>query len=516
MGIDQKTLHQLNEIGIALSKERNTAALLEKILFNAKMLTGADGGTIYTVTPEKMLRFEIVLSDSLNFHVGGTSEHPVPFPDLPLYLSDGKLNETLMGAYVVKHKKMLNIKDVYNAPGFDFSAAQRFDALTGHHTKAVLTIPMLNHEEEVIAILQLINPAHGHFTKADEHLSSSLASQASVALTNQLLVKSLLELFESLAQVIAEAIDEKSPVTANHSRRVPIIALSLAKAVNESDEEPFKEIHFSDEELYELRIASLLHDCGKIATPVHLIERKNKLDAIMDRIDLVDARVDAQIEKIKTQNLLKKLKWLETHYPDAWIEAKKDFAAFDHEMHNAWQELNEERLFLHQCNEGKVEISESVINRLNRSQDLLTTDELEHLKIPKGNLTKEEIQILRNHVLLSERMLRRLHFPKGLRKVPDIAASHHERIDGKGYPRGLKKEEISIQARILAIADVFEALSAPDRPYKKKLPLSEVYSMMQQEAKEGHLDSELLRLFFKSRAWMPFARQFLSPDQLDI
>ncbi len=461
MEFNREILQQLNQIGIALSKERRLPVLLEKILESAKELTEADGGTIYSVVEGKELHFEVVISDSLCLHLTET-----PFPNLPLS------NDNLMVAYAVNHKKTLNIKDAYEEEGFDFSGTRAIDEKSGYRTKAVLTVPMMDHEGEVIAVLQLINPKNTpHFSEEAVELAKSLASQAGVALNNQLLIENLRTLFESLIRVIAEAIDEKSPSTGNHGKRVPTIAKLLAEAVGE----------FTSEQLYELEIAALLHDCGKITTPVHIIEKKKKLEGLCDRIELIEARGRGLIS-------------------------------------------GDDLEFLRRCNEMKEPITEEAVERIKRigalewkeGKPLLTQDEQENLLIPKGNLTEKERKIIENHVLMTYRMLSQLPFPKELSKVPEIAASHHERMDGKGYPRGLMGDEMSSRARILAIADVFESLSAPDRPYRKPAPLSEVFKMMQEMVDEGHLDPNLFDVFLKKKAYLPYATRYLMPEQLDV
>lgn len=525
MLLDQKILYRLNEIGIALSKECSISILLEKILVSAKELTGADGGTIYTVTPKKTLHFEILLSDSLGLHGGGSSKIPISFPDLPLFLEDGAFNDNLMVAYAVNHKKSINIQNAYDEGEFDFSGTVQFDEKTGYRTKAVLTIPMKNHEDDVIAVLQLINPmGEGIFSSEDEQLAESLASQAGVALTNQILIANLRGLFESLIHVIAEAIDEKSPSTGNHGKRVPILALLLARAVNHTVEGPFKGIKFTDDELYELEVAAFLHDCGKITTPVHIVEKQHKLETIFDRIELVRTRFVALAEKTDKECLLKKLQWFQTCYPQEFTLEQEHFQLLEKESQKQLNQLEKDFEFLKRCNESKESITDKAIHYLQQiahlnfsaDQPMLTPDELENLSIIKGNLTDKEREIIKYHVVMTYRMLSQLKFPKELRHVPEIASSHHERVDGKGYPRGLKKEEMSIQARILAIADIFEALSAPDRPYKEALPLSEVFQIMQGLAEEGHIDSDLFALFLHSKAYLPYSRQYLAPDQLDI
>lgn len=529
MEFKENILQQLNEIGIALSKEPSLPKLHEMILKYAMDLTHADGGTIYSVIEKKSARFEIFFSRSRNLHLGGTSSKPIPFADLPLYLENGLSNDSLIVAYSINHKKMVNIKDAYHEAGFDFSGTRRIDEKTGYQTKTVLTVPMKNHEDEVIAVLQLINaidPLTGEvigFSEKDTQLAMSLASQAGVALNNQLLIQNLKQLFESLIRVIAEAIDEKSPVTGNHGKRVPLLAASLAQAVNETHDGLLKEIHFSDEELYELRIASLLHDCGKITTPVHIVEKRKKMETIFDRIEMIDARFSCLFLKEEIELLKRKLNWIQTNDPEIFEKYKGQFQTYEQQTREKVNKIQEDQSFLHACNEGKVKIDETAIERVghlattewDRGQSFLTPDEIENLLIPQGNLTEKERKIIQNHVIMTYRMLSNLPFPKELRNVPEIAASHHERMDGKGYPRGLKGNEMLLQARILAIADVFESLSAPDRPYRRPAPLSQVLQIMKQMVEEGHLDKDLFDIFVKKKVYLEYANRYLKPEQLD-
>ncbi|MCH9626690.1 MAG: hypothetical protein S4CHLAM2_03180 [Chlamydiales bacterium] len=486
MEFDAAILQQLNEIGVALSKEQSIPVLHKQILQKAKDLTHADGGTLYSVVDKKWLRFEIVLSDSFS---------PIPFPDLPLFLEDGKPNETLMAAYAVHHKKTVQVKDAYQEEGFDFSGTRDFDERTGYRTRAVLTVPMQDHEGKVIAVLQLINPLEEEFLEPAVQLAKSLASQAGLALNKQLLILNLRTLFESFIRVMTDAIDAKSPSTGHHGKRVPIIAELLARAL----EHPFTEA-----ELYELHIAALLHDCGKITTPDYIVEKKTKLDALFNRIHLIEARFSARIEEEKNQ-------WIQMHYPEVYQELEKAFASKE-------KTRAEELALIRRCNEGAEPITDKTAEKLARlaSLDLLTRDELENLLVVKGNLTAKQIEIMRQHVVMSYRMLSGLPFPTELQAVPEIAASHHERMDGKGYPRGLKGDEMLIQARILAVADVFEALSSPDRSYRKPAPLSKVLKIMQEMADEGHLDPHLVEIFLKKKIYLPYAERYLMPEQLDV
>src|SRR3954449_12540732 len=304
-------LDQLNAIGASLSAERDIDRLLEAILTAAKTITRADGGTLYRVTEEKSLRFEIVRTSSLKYYLGGSTGNPEPF--YPIQLSkDGQPNQTMGAAYAALTGKTVNIADAYTADGFDFPGTRAFDSKTGYRSKSFLTVPMKNHEGEAIGVLQLLNaqdPRTGEviaFSASDQRLAESLASQAAVALTNRLLINQLEQLFESFINLINGAIDEKSPYTGGHCQRVPMLTMLLAEAVNETKSGPLSDFHMSDKDRYELKIAGLLHDCGKVTTPVHVVDKATKLETIFDRIQLIDTRFevikrDVEIESLKSR-----------------------------------------------------------------------------------------------------------------------------------------------------------------------------------------------------------------------
>src|SRR4051795_12574511 len=302
-------LDQLNAIGASLSAERDIDRLLEAILTAAKTITRADGGTLYRVTEEKSLRFEIVRTSSLKYYLGGSTGNPVPFYPIQLY-KDGKPNQTMVAAQAALTGKTINIADAYTAEGFDFTGTRAFDAKTGYRSKSFLTVPMRNHENETIGVLQLLNaqdPKTGEviaFSSSDQRLAESLASQAAIALTNRMLINQLEQLFESFINLINTAIDEKSPYTGGHCQRVPVLTMLLAEAVNDTKEGPLRDFMMTEKNRYELKIAGLLHDCGKVTTPVHIVDKATKLETIFDRVHLVDTRFevlkrDAEIEALK-------------------------------------------------------------------------------------------------------------------------------------------------------------------------------------------------------------------------
>lgn len=304
-------LEQLNAIGASLSAERDINRLLESILVAAKTITRADGGTLYRVTEEKTLRFEIVRTSSLKNYLGGTTGTPVPFYPIQLY-KDGKPNHNMIAAHAALSGQTINVKDAYTAEGFDFAGTRAFDAKTGYRSQSFLTVPMKNHENEIIGVLQLLNAksqatgAVSPFSSEDQQLAESLASQAAIALTNRLLINHLENLFESFINLINAAIDDKSPYTAGHCERVPQLTMLLAEAVNNCAVGPLKNFSMNDKDRYELKIAGLLHDCGKVTTPVHVVDKATKLHTIFDRIALVDTRFevirrDAEIALLKTK-----------------------------------------------------------------------------------------------------------------------------------------------------------------------------------------------------------------------
>lgn len=306
-----RRIDELNAIGIALSAETDTQRLLELILLEAKKLTGADGGTLYAVTEDRQVNFEIVRTDSLAIALGGTGGASMTFPPIALYDADGRPNETMVVAQAVLKRQTIHVADAYAEQGYDFSGTRAFDRHTGYHSRSFLTVPMQNHENQVIGVLQLINkidPATGRimdFSPADQQFAESLASQAAVTLTKKRLIDELHTLFESFIKLIASAIDAKSPYTGGHCRRVPVLTMLLADATCAAEEGDLRDFKLTDQQRYELQVAAWLHDCGKITTPEYVIDKATKLQTIHDRIDLVNTRFevlrrDLEIELLRT------------------------------------------------------------------------------------------------------------------------------------------------------------------------------------------------------------------------
>ena len=523
-----RRLTELNQIGIALSREKDLDRLLEVILVAAKQITNADGGTLYRKHGERELRFEIMRTDSLGIAMGGTTGKAVPFAPVRLYEDDGGLNNSMVVAYAVLHDQTVNIADAYTEQGFDFSGTKAFDSKTGYRSRSFLTVPMKNHEDEIIGVLQLINAtdrATGEivaFSAADQNLAESLASQAAVALTNRLLINQLEELFESFIRLINAAIDDKSPYTGGHCQRVPALTMMLAEAATRAASGPLAGFAMSDKDRYELKIAGLLHDCGKVTTPVHVVDKATKLQTIYDRIGLLDTRFEVLKRDAQVRMLQAKVEALESGNKGAWQELEARYNA-------QIKQLDADREFIRLCNIGSERMAPEDQQRVfsigtgyrwrdtdgNDDVPFLTHDEITNLTIRSGTLTDDERKIINHHIEVTIMMLESLPWPKHLKNVPEYAGGHHERMDGKGYPRGLTREQMSVQARVMGIADIFEALTAKDRPYKKGKTLTEALTILGRFKLNGHIDPDLFDVFIRERLYLRYAEQFLDPEQID-
>jgi HD-GYP domain-containing protein (c-di-GMP phosphodiesterase class II) len=519
-------LEYLNEVGAALSREKDIGRLLESILVAAKNLVHADGGTLYRVGEDRTLRFEIIRTDSLGIAMGGSTGRRVPFAPIPLVGADGTPNVHNVAACAVNQDRTVNVEDAYAEAGFDFSGTRRFDEQTGYRSQSFLTVPMKNHEDEIIGVLQLINAqdaagAVRSFSGTDQRLAESLASQAAVVLTNRLLISHLENLFESFINLINSAIDDKSPYTGGHCERVPVLTMMLADAACGTRTGPLAGFAMSEAERYELKIAGLLHDCGKVTTPVHVVDKATKLETIFDRIHLIDTRFEVVRRSIEVDLLRERIAALQAGDRARMVELEA-------ELKRRSRELNEDRDFLRKANIGSEGMSHADQQRVRDiaarwprvdedgfETPLLTADEITNLTIRRGTLTEEERKVINHHIEVTIQMLEALPWPRHLRNVPEFAGGHHERMDGKGYPRGLTRDQMSVQARMMAIADVFEALTARDRPYKAGKTLTEALEILGRMKLTGHVDPDLFDVFVREKVYLRYAEQFLDPEQID-
>ncbi|HTM46758.1 MAG TPA: HD domain-containing phosphohydrolase [Polyangiaceae bacterium] len=515
-----RRLELLHKIGVALSAEQNKDRLVEMILLEAKALCNADGGTLYLRTDDEHLRFAILRNDTLGTALGGSGGRTVDLPAIPMYDPlTGEANRHNVATYAAALGRSVNVPDAYDAAGFDFSGTKKFDQRNNYRSKSFLTIPMVNNENRVIGVLQLINArdAAGNvipFGTEEQRLVEALASQAGVALDNQHLLAGQKQLLESFIQMIASAIDHKSPYTGEHCERVPILTEMIARSVCQATDGQFKDFSLSEDEWYELKIAAWMHDCGKITTPVHVMDKATKLEAIFDRIELVRLRAELLRRDAQIDFLRRKLAG------EANLEALE--AAMQMEIETIDQDLQ----FLEVANVGGEFLEPERQQRIRelgarelevggKKQPFLSQDEVKNLSISRGTLSNEERLIINGHMVQTIKMLEALPFPRNLRRVPEYAGGHHEKMDGTGYPRGLYGGEMSIPARIMAIADVFEALTAQDRPYKKGKKLSEAMKIMGFMKRDNHLDPDLFDHFVSSRVYRQYAEKYLPTELID-
>ncbi len=515
-------IDKLAEIGFQLSAERDLPTLLNLIIEEGMRITNSDGGTLYLRTEDDRLAFEIMKTKTLGTDWGGVSGTPIPdfiYP-VKLYMQDGQPNDHMISAHVGLSGETLNIPDAYQNEVFDFSGTKAFDSKSNYLSKSFLCIAMKNHESDIIGVLQLINaadPITGEiipFSEDMQKLIESLAGQAAVAITTVRLIEGLESLLESFIQLIADAIDEKSPYTGGHCSRVPALAIMLAEKVNQTKEGPFGDVQFSQEDMDELRIAAWLHDVGKITTPEYVVDKATKLETIYDRVNEMNTR----FEVIKRD--------VEINYLNALLQNPEKQVELEAEKIAEIAQIEDDRLFLNECNTGGEFMAddkkERVINIAKRQivlagekQNILTEDWVSNLNISRGTLNNAERDKINDHIVVTIDMLEKLPFPKHLRRVPEFAGGHHETMIGTGYPKGLSKADMSVQARIMGIADIFEALTASDRPYKKGKTLSEAMRIMGFFKADHHIDADLFDVFLSEGVFQEYADQFLDAKYID-
>ncbi len=566
---------RLIELGIALSAELDHNKLMESILLAAKEFCNADAGTLYLMTDSDELCFQIIRNDSLGIELGGTTGKNIELPAVKIFDENGKPNLNNVSAAAAVTGQTINIRDAYASNRYDFSGTKKFDEQTGYESKSFLTVPLKNHEGDVIGVLQLLNAQDKEtgevkpFSEEIEPLIEALASQAAVSLNNQMLLQAQKELLDAFIELIAGAIDAKSAYTGGHCQRVPELTNMLAKAACESDDPRFKDFDLTEEEWYELHIAGWLHDCGKVTTPEYVVDKATKLETIYDRIHEVRMRFevlkrDAEIEMLKG------------------IVEDGDVTELGIAYEQRIQQLDDDFAFIGECNVGGEFMADEKVERMKgiaketwtrtlsdrigisyeearrkerepepslpmvehllddradhiiirEGHDLMPPDnkwgfsmkvpehkfnlgEVYNLSISRGTLTAEDRYKINDHMIQTIIMLEALPFPKHLKRVPEYAGGHHEKMDGGGYPRGLKKEDMSIPARIMAIADIFEALTAADRPYKSPKKLSESVKIMGFMKKDAHIDPDLFELFLTSGVHEEYGKKHLLPEQLD-
>lgn len=505
-----RLIERLTKIGIALSAEKNIENFFKMVLREAIEYTNADGGTIYTVTDDNsFLRFSIVHNKTMNINLKSVYADE-KWPKIPLFDETGKKLMKNFVSYVVHTGKPAIIDDVYSQNIFDNSGTKKYDKANNYRSKSMVAIPLKNHENTVIGVIQLINATDENgeivpFNKEHIALLTSLASQAAIAYSNNKLIKSLENLLEDFIKSIASALDRKSKYTGGHIQRVAKISEMISSSI-QNDKNNYEKIHFSPNQLKELSLAAWMHDIGKITTPAHIMDKSTKLEKIFDRIELIETRIDFLLQLIENDYLKKKIdeQMLKT-LSDKLISYKKFL-----------KKANIGNEFMRDEDVALVgEIFAFEYKNEDKTYKILTEDEKNNLLIRKGTLLKSEIEKMREHVLVTYEMLSKLTFPKKYKHVTKYASEHHEKLNGKGYPFQLSAKDLPLQSRILAIADLFEALTAADRPYKKGKTLTETLRIMAFMAKDNDIDKNLLNFLIDSGIVMEYAKKFMKPYQID-
>lgn len=524
----------LHRIGVALSKEHDRDRLVESILLEAKRLCLADGGTLYLVDePGRELDFAMIHTDSLQIAQGGSTGNPINLPSIPLFLPSDSPNANApnrsslpnrsnVATRAYHDRTPVHVPDAYVAggiKGIDLSGTHAFDKRNNYRSVSLFAVPLSNSQGNVIAVLQLINATDAEtgevvpFHPELERTVIALAAQAGIALDNQALLDGQRTLLEAFIKLIAAAIDAKSPYTGDHCERVPVLAEMFTRVLCDASEGPFASFSLTEEEWRELRVAAWLHDCGKVTTPTHVMDKATKLETIFDRIALVEARFEVLKREAELDYYRKR---------DAGVAETEAKADRDQRL----EQLSADLHFLKQANIGGEFLSPEARQRImdighqklvldGKEQPVLDEEMLGNLTVARGTLTEAERVTINGHMVQTIRMLESLPFPKGLTRVPEYAGGHHERMDGKGYPKGIYAGDMSIPARVLAIADVFEALTAADRPYKKGKTLSESMRIMGFMKKGNHLDPVLFDEFVRSKVYLEYAHKHLAPHQID-
>lgn len=570
--------HRLIEIGIALSAERDNARLMERILLEAKDICYADGGTLYLRTDENRLKFAIMRTDSLGIALGGTTGKEITFPPLPMCDPEtGHENHKNVATHVALSGETTNIPDAYDSDDFDFSGTKKFDEGTGYRSKSFLTVPLKNHEGHIIGVLQLLNARDRKteeviaFSSSIQPLVEAMTSQAAVALDNALLLEAQKKLFRSFIDLISSAIDAKSPYTGGHCQRVPELTMMMADAAVAATAGPFADFELSAEDREELEISAALHDCGKVTTPEYVVDKATKLETIYDRLHEIRMRFeivkrDAEIEYLKAvafggdepvlraeyeariakldddyafiaeSNVggefmaperiervqeIAEVKWMRTlddriglSYEEAKRKARTPAPTLP--VEESLLADREDHVVYREGNEGNTYGDDNEFGfKLDVPQHRYNMGEIYNLSIARGTLTEEERFKINDHIVQTIIMLEQLPFPRHLKRVPEYAGGHHEKMDGTGYPKKLNRDEMTVPARMMAIADIFEALSAADRPYKAAKKLSDCVKIMSFMKKDAHIDGDLFQLFLESGVYKVYADRFLQPDQVD-
>ncbi|HVZ78362.1 MAG TPA: HD domain-containing phosphohydrolase [Gemmatimonadaceae bacterium] len=517
----RRELTDLTQVGVALSTERDLTTLLEMIVSQARRITWSDAGSLYLVdrttdgTPATTLRFKVSQNHSL--------------PDLPFSEFTVPINPSSLAGYAAATGEPLAIEDVYQlAEHVPYRQNRSFDEKFGYRTKSMLVIPMKSHRDEIVGVLQLINRKRRFeavlssaevaerevlpYTPRDLELVTALAAQAGVAIENSQLYEDIEKLFEGFVTAAVTAIESRDPTTSGHSGRVATLTTGLAEAVDRGGTGAYRGVTFSREQLRELRYASLLHDFGKVGVREQVLVKQKKLygwdlDVIRHRFAYLLQAADLQFERERANYLLE-------HGPAAYDQA---VLQLDELRRSKRQELQRFLDAIIKANEPTIlpEGSFEALQRVNErtyidfdgvERPLLRDEELRFLMIRKGNLDEQERREIESHVTHTFRFLDQIPWTRELRSIPKIAYGHHEKLNGTGYPRRVAGDEIPVQTRMMTISDIYDALTATDRPYKRAVPTGRALDILSMEAREGMIDRDLLQTFIDAGVFRAVAR----------
>jgi len=509
----QLEMEELNRIGVALSSTRDINALLELILQKSREVTGADAGSLYLVEElsetERRLRFKLTQNDSVRF----------PFAEFTM-----PLTEESMAGYVALHGEVINLPDAYQIPrDRPYQFNPKYDQDSGYRTRSMLTLPMKNAKDEVLGVLQLINRKQNwtarltslevverevkSFSPRAVRLALSLASQAAVAYENSKLYEDIETLFEGFVKAAVTAIEQRDPTTSGHSFRVSSLTVGLAETVDRIDTGSYADVRFTREQMKEIRYAALLHDFGKVGVREEVLVKAKKLypmqvALVQQRFDYIRKELEARVNDQKLRSLLEKNR----------EEALAQVGILDEEYKRQLGEIDDYFQFILQVNEPTV-LPEGQFGRLIEvarrtyldprgiERNYLNPDEVRYLSIPKGSLDPDERVQIESHVIHTFNFLTQIPWTKEIKEIPMIARAHHEKLNGSGYPYKLKSEQIPLPAKMMTISDIYDALSAADRPYKKAVPVERALEILRMSVRDSELDSELFNLFLEAKIY---------------
>jgi HD-GYP domain-containing protein (c-di-GMP phosphodiesterase class II) len=511
MAAQRGGLAELIDIARAMTTERDVNALLGLILEKSRAVSGADAGNIYIVEAREegaILRFKLTQNDSLDLD---SREFTMPVSD-----------HSVAGA-VALHRTILNIADVYDVPeGSPVRFDPTLDRKTGYLTRSMLALPLISRRDEVIGVIQLINkkrePTRKLLTREDvekqvmafddrsQELVALLAGQAGASLETALLYGEIQALFEGFVRASVEAIESRDPTTSGHSRRVANLTVALARVVDGVNNGPFADVSFGPDDLRELEYASLLHDFGKIGVREKVLVKAKKL--YDEGLSLIRMRFDYVARSIEADVLARKVRLLETGGPQRTLDTlDAELAARLAELQSSWEAVvaANEPTVLHEGDFARIQAIalEPYADWRGEVRTLLEPAELECLAVDRGTLTAAELDEIRSHVTHTLRFLSKIPWGKSFGRLPRIAGAHHERPNGTGYPHRLRAHEIPVQSKLMSVADVYDALTASDRPYKKAVPVARALDILARSAEDGQLDAEAVRIFTESRVWVP-------------